>query len=181
MRPRAAVRPDASQTGCQQPTKVGPIRPGGSADAVTPATPQPVTVPRLCHAADRRAQRPATRRRLTPGHNGCGGLAGKAELLTGIENVSSRPVRRIVPRRWGSSRSGPPLAGGSKRRPKFSFGNVTHLQGGTGASRVPAQFVKRIVTTALIRARGCRPPAASLCSSDVHRHREGGSCHPRRL
>ena len=26
----------------------------------------------------------------------CGGRAGKAELLTGIEGVSSRPVRRIV-------------------------------------------------------------------------------------
>ena len=31
-------------------------------------------------------------------HDGCGGLAGKAELLTGIEGVSSRPVRRIVVR-----------------------------------------------------------------------------------
>lgn len=29
-------------------------------------------------------------------HDGCGGLAGKAELLTGIEAASSRPVRRIV-------------------------------------------------------------------------------------
>ena len=29
-------------------------------------------------------------------HDGCGGLAGKAELLTGTEGVSSRPVRRIV-------------------------------------------------------------------------------------
>ncbi len=29
-------------------------------------------------------------------HDGCGGLAGAAELLTGIEGVSSRPVRRIV-------------------------------------------------------------------------------------
>ena len=29
-------------------------------------------------------------------HDGCGELAGKAELLTGIEGVSSRPVRRIV-------------------------------------------------------------------------------------
>jgi hypothetical protein len=29
-------------------------------------------------------------------HDGCGGLAGKAELLTGIEGVSSRSVRRIV-------------------------------------------------------------------------------------
>jgi hypothetical protein len=29
-------------------------------------------------------------------HDGCGGRAGKVELLTGIESVSSRPVRRIV-------------------------------------------------------------------------------------
>jgi hypothetical protein len=29
-------------------------------------------------------------------HNGCGGRAGRAELLTGIEGVSIRPVRRIV-------------------------------------------------------------------------------------
>ena len=29
-------------------------------------------------------------------HDGCGGGAGKAELLTGIEGVSSRPVRRIL-------------------------------------------------------------------------------------
>ena len=29
-------------------------------------------------------------------HEGCGGRAGKAELLTGIEGVSSGPVRKIV-------------------------------------------------------------------------------------
>jgi hypothetical protein len=29
-------------------------------------------------------------------HEGCGGRAGRAELLTGVEGVSSRPVRRIV-------------------------------------------------------------------------------------
>jgi hypothetical protein len=29
-------------------------------------------------------------------HDGCGGRAGKAELLTGIEGATSRPVRRIV-------------------------------------------------------------------------------------
>ena len=29
-------------------------------------------------------------------HDGCGGRAGKAELLTGIEGVPSRAVRRIV-------------------------------------------------------------------------------------
>jgi hypothetical protein len=29
-------------------------------------------------------------------HDGCGGWAGRVELLTGIDGVSSRPVRRIV-------------------------------------------------------------------------------------
>ena len=29
-------------------------------------------------------------------HDGCGVRAGKAELLTGIEGVGSRPVRKIV-------------------------------------------------------------------------------------
>ncbi len=29
-------------------------------------------------------------------HDGCGGRAAKAELLTGIEGVSAHPVRRIV-------------------------------------------------------------------------------------
>jgi hypothetical protein len=29
-------------------------------------------------------------------HEGCGGRAARAELMTGIEGVSSRPVRRIV-------------------------------------------------------------------------------------
>jgi hypothetical protein len=29
-------------------------------------------------------------------HDGCGGRAGEAELLTGIEGVSSRPARKIV-------------------------------------------------------------------------------------
>src|SRR5262245_61121335 len=28
-------------------------------------------------------------------HDGCGGLPGRAELMTGIEGASSRPVRRI--------------------------------------------------------------------------------------
>ena len=29
-------------------------------------------------------------------HDGCGGRAAKAELLTGVEGVNSRPVRKIV-------------------------------------------------------------------------------------
>jgi hypothetical protein len=29
-------------------------------------------------------------------HDGCGGRAGRVELLTGVDGVSNRPVRRIV-------------------------------------------------------------------------------------
>ena len=29
-------------------------------------------------------------------HDGCGGRAGKVELMTGIDGASSRPVRKIV-------------------------------------------------------------------------------------
>jgi hypothetical protein len=29
-------------------------------------------------------------------HDGCGGRAGKVELVTGIDGASSRPVRKIV-------------------------------------------------------------------------------------
>ena len=29
-------------------------------------------------------------------HDGCGGRAGRAELITGVEAASGRPVRRIV-------------------------------------------------------------------------------------
>ena len=29
-------------------------------------------------------------------HDGCGGRAEKAELLSGVDGVSSRPVRKIV-------------------------------------------------------------------------------------
>jgi len=31
-------------------------------------------------------------------HDGCGGRVGRAELITGVEGASTRPVRRIVPR-----------------------------------------------------------------------------------
>jgi hypothetical protein len=34
--------------------------------------------------------------RGAPQLDGCGGRAGRVELLTGIEGVSSRPVRKIV-------------------------------------------------------------------------------------
>jgi hypothetical protein len=45
------------------------------------------------HAADAIGAQPQTH------YDGCGGRAGKAELLPGIEDANSRPVRRIV--LWG--------------------------------------------------------------------------------
>jgi hypothetical protein len=33
-------------------------------------------------------------------HDGCGGQPGRVELLTGIEGVSSRPVRRCCWAEW---------------------------------------------------------------------------------
>jgi hypothetical protein len=56
-------------------------------------------------------------------HNGCGGLAGKAELLSGIEGVSSRPVRRIVVRKGRSPRqkiTGSPFLQGGDHVPGTS-------------------------------------------------------------
>jgi hypothetical protein len=44
----------------------------------------------------RRVEKQAGRAIARMRHDGCGGLAAKAELLTGIEGVSSRPVRQIV-------------------------------------------------------------------------------------
>ncbi len=46
------------------------------------------------HATWRNRTLPAILARMR--HDGCGGRAAKAELLTGIEGVSSQPVRRIV-------------------------------------------------------------------------------------
>ena len=47
------------------------------------------------HIEAERSCRSATSSRAMR-HDGCGGRAGKVELLTGIEGASSRPVRRIV-------------------------------------------------------------------------------------
>jgi hypothetical protein len=56
-------------------------------------------------------------------HDGCGGRAGKAELVTGIEGVSSRPVRKI-----GLPRASAPVlvrrtyrSESSRRKPEFSL------------------------------------------------------------
>lgn len=46
------------------------------------------------HFARRDMQLRETIKRMR--HDGCGGRAGKAELMTGIEGVTSRPVRKIV-------------------------------------------------------------------------------------
>jgi hypothetical protein len=48
------------------------------------------------HTTGRRREMPIRALLARMRHDGCGGIAGKAELLTGIDGVSSRPVRRIV-------------------------------------------------------------------------------------
>jgi hypothetical protein len=48
------------------------------------------------HTTGRRREMPIRTLLARMRHDGCGGIAGKAELLTGIDGVSSRPVRRIV-------------------------------------------------------------------------------------
>ena len=63
------------------PRRVRPLR---QADQISEA-----------HATQR--QRPLPLRGLGKmRHGGCGGRAGKVELLTGVEGVSSRPVRKIL-------------------------------------------------------------------------------------
>jgi hypothetical protein len=48
------------------------------------------------HAPDRQRDMPIRVLLARARHEGCGGRAGRAELLTGIEGVSSRPVRKIA-------------------------------------------------------------------------------------
>ena len=48
------------------------------------------------HTTGRRREMPLRALLARMRHDGCGGIAGKAELLTGIDGVSSRPVRKIV-------------------------------------------------------------------------------------
>jgi hypothetical protein len=48
------------------------------------------------HTTGRRREMPLRSLIAKMRHDGCGGTAGKAELLTGIDGVSSRPVRKIV-------------------------------------------------------------------------------------
>jgi hypothetical protein len=48
------------------------------------------------HAPERQRDMPLRVLIAPARHDGCGGGAGRAELLTGIDGVSSRPVRPIV-------------------------------------------------------------------------------------
>ena len=64
-------------------------------------------------------------------HDGCGGRPGRAELLTGIEGASSRPVRKIALLgvvRWQPDSSWPPFLGLSSASPAAATDNV-HLIG----------------------------------------------------
>jgi hypothetical protein len=48
------------------------------------------------HAPERQREMPLRVLLARARHDGCGGRAGRVELLTGVDGVSSRPVRRIV-------------------------------------------------------------------------------------
>jgi hypothetical protein len=48
------------------------------------------------HTTGRRREMPLRALLARMRDDGCGGLPGTAELLTGVEGVSSRPVRKIV-------------------------------------------------------------------------------------
>jgi hypothetical protein len=48
------------------------------------------------HTSDRRRQMALSLFLARMRHEGCGGLPGRAELMTGLEAASSGPVRRIV-------------------------------------------------------------------------------------
>lgn len=48
------------------------------------------------HAPDRQRGMPLRVLLARARHDGCGGRPGRVELITGIDGVSSRPVRRIV-------------------------------------------------------------------------------------
>jgi hypothetical protein len=55
-----------------------------------------VQMVREAHTHGRRREMPLRVLLARMRHDGCGGIAGKAELLTGIESASSRPVCKIV-------------------------------------------------------------------------------------
>jgi hypothetical protein len=48
------------------------------------------------HATDRQRETPIRVLLDRMRHDGCGGRPGRVELLTGVDGVSSEPVRRIV-------------------------------------------------------------------------------------
>jgi hypothetical protein len=48
------------------------------------------------HTTERRGSLPLRVLIARMRHEGCGGNVGKVELLTGVDGVSSRPVRQIV-------------------------------------------------------------------------------------
>jgi hypothetical protein len=60
-------------------------------------------------------------------HDGCGGLPGRAELLTGIEGASSRPVRKngLMGGSAPSTRAAPfPCSWPASHKPRSRAGNV---------------------------------------------------------
>jgi hypothetical protein len=48
------------------------------------------------HTSDRRRNMPLRVLLARTRHDGCGGRPGRVELMSGIDGVSSQPVRRIL-------------------------------------------------------------------------------------
>jgi hypothetical protein len=73
-----------------------PRLPGAPGTARSPIRRWRQRSPRSAPGRSMRTGSPDGGPRLRRRHRGCGGRAGKVELLTGIEGASSRPVRKIV-------------------------------------------------------------------------------------
>ena len=68
-------------------------REGAEAVRQIPPATGAATATSNCRPAAKRSTRALLARMR---HDGCGGIAGNAQLLTGIESASRRPVRKIV-------------------------------------------------------------------------------------
>jgi hypothetical protein len=91
-------------------------------------------------------------------HDGCGGLPGRAELLTGIDGVSSQPVRRIDPR--AAAFGAPPALTGERHVAAAASGQApaAALRTGWQMRRQKSQLL-RSVKRSLIASWPCPTPA----------------------
>jgi hypothetical protein len=106
------------------------------------------------HMAQGEMRNPIERMR----HDGCGGRAGKVELLTGLEGASSRPVRRIVLQ--GES--------GKDQRHEAAAASKTLALWGRPHTRLVPLFADQSVRA------GEGAPCSLVCSATVQEAADGG-------